>query len=173
MSTIFRTFIYAILFISSINAYAASKATYFQLNNMSPYTITSLKVGGVDNYDWENERPDHNLDGRGPIDSLQSIREEEDINVFSSSSPFDLTINFSNGIQPINMRLNMRDCNEGSLSFMRLTDNNDVSVLQYIRDDEMFITVIKKSDQAEWMTSLPDNTKLANLSIPGTHDTAT
>ena len=173
MSTIFRTFIYTILFIINMNAYAASRATYFQLNNMSPYTITNLKVDGVDSYDWDGKsRPDRNLNGRGPIYPLQSIREREEINTWSSGSPFNLTLSFNNSIQPIKMRVNMADCISGSSTFTRLTNNNNVSILQYIRNNQMFITVIKKSDQREWMTHLPDDTNLVNLSIPGTHDTA-
>lgn len=160
---------------SSVTGSNSSAHKYFQLNNLSTVTITSLEISGVDNHDWEHERPDHNLADKRNIASGEYIREPEDPNPYANGNPFNIKINLANNLPSISIRVNMdADANDLFTKFTKISSPQDpLTVLYYKERGNVYVTVIDNIDTQNWMSKLKDDTLITQVSTPGTHDSAT
>ena len=136
---------------------------------------TTVRVDN--NSDWENNnRPDKNFNAR-TIGPLSGSFQPEDLNSVSRSASFDVTVALQNGdvvtfttdqkqawrlaqYQARKLTLGGPQADSYTASWVTLTNKT------------LAISISPRRDPATWMASVPDDTLLSQLTIPGTHDSA-
>lgn len=174
-----KTYLLSLMVVSSFSVNAGSVETHICIKNTteSKYTI---RVGDIDNYDWEKNRPDHNFNN---IDILpgQRICNVEDINSYSRPA-FSFFVNdqktrmlWRNGawlavqssLKPLALWGGIGAPLPLSQSYMAGYNCSGVGPgcgEFQIRQD--------RAGSSTWMNSLEDSTSLSQITIPGTHDSA-
>lgn len=146
----------------------ASKANYFYLNNFSPSTILSLQTEHVDSSDWDgNSRPDKNINGKTNITPSQQLSVREELNIYNKTHAFNLLINLPE--EQLDVRVNMGNNPTG---WQTKVIGKYYDVIVYNQNPDVYVDVIKHIDQSNWMTTVPDSRLITQLTIPGTHDSA-
>ena len=144
--------------------------------------VKKINVTGIDNYDWENERPDHNFQNV-VINSGEEVCRREDINGYSKPQ-FSFTVN--------NQETRMKYLEGSWLSVQNINVQDSLYGLRDSRDENKYTLgsylpggICRRGARCSsfeirehyhtpnsWMSGLDDKTRLDQISIPGTHDSA-
>jgi 1-phosphatidylinositol phosphodiesterase len=149
----------------------SSRRTRLWVDNNTYLAMANITVSETDNYDWEDQRPDHNFQNVS-IGPLGGRDQYEDLNTWASSAPFRMTIRFANGDE-ITFRADQWDATR---SFQRQfglggPSANKYLMIQYAGGEVNYFTICRRVPLADWMAGLSGATRLSALTIPGTHDT--
>jgi hypothetical protein len=157
----------------------ASKQTTLSVVNFTGMDITNIKISEVDSYDWEGQtsRPDSIANFQNTsIANYNSRCQREEVNLYSSSSPFRMTITFSNGTN-LSFRNDQKDTftKHNRIFDCTGTATNNVEIFQSSGGDSNTFYVRSKQapDNSNWMAKLlqsKPNVRLNQLTMPGSHD---
>lgn len=154
----------------------ASKQTTLSVVNLTGMDMTNIHISEVDNYDWDgSSRPDHNFQNVSIANNYSRCQREE-INTYASSSPFRMTITFSDETQ-LSFRSNQQWATKKYNGFIKSTGTatNHLEVYQSCGGDSNSFYVRPKQvpDNSNWMGKLlkkKPNIQLNQLTMPGSHD---
>ena len=144
--------------------------------------VKRINVTGIDNYDWEKERPDHNFQNVF-INSGEEVCRREDINGYSNPQ-FSFKVN--------NQETRMKYLEGTWLSVQNINGQDSLYGLRDSRDENKYTLgsylpggICRKGARCSrfeirehyytpnsWMSGLDDTKRLDQISIPGTHDSA-
>jgi len=148
-----------------------SRTSFLEIINETENDIILITVDETDNYDWDgNSRPDHNFNGV-TLSKHKSKKEQEELNSNAQSAWFRMHILLSNG-DKISFKNDQKDAFSNIQRIYKLdgSKSQDYMVFQSNSGDEVNTFKIFPFSLKKWMKSIPDNTSLLNMSIPGTHD---
>ena len=171
---VLATFIGALLLLST-PCQAKPQATRLGVyNNTGMSLTTTARV--QNNSDWEGNRPDNNFNPR-TIAPLAGSVQAEDVSSNSKSAAFDMTVTFQNG-DVVTFTTDQKDAWNLSTYEARKLTLGGPQAASYIAsrvtstNETMAISLSPRRDPATWMAAIPDNMLLSQLTIPGTHDSA-
>ena len=138
------------------------------------YDDLKVRCHEMDNGDWDSQsRPDVNFNAS--ISAKASKREAADLNSYHNSAWFTAVLELSNGEQ-LSFRIDQRDAEKKQLRDYTLNDakNGGVSQRYFLRQSsgngENKLVLLRRFDPSCWMSQLKDDLSLAQLTIPGSHD---
>lgn len=158
-----------------------SYATYLKLTNNTGKKV-STSVSEVNSYDWDGvSRPDNNYNGI-TINSKDSVVNREELNSNSNGAWYRLTLTFDNGDNTrdvVSFRNDQYDARNGIQNprYYNLDGpqaQNYLLIQQVDKDNATneFTIVETKFNPKSWMSKISDSKSIAEITIPGTHDTA-
>jgi len=163
------------ILLSAFPCEARSLATNLGVyNNTERSFMTTVSV--TDNFDWEHNRPDHNFNPR-QIEPLSGSLQPEDLNSNARGAPFNMTITFENG-DVVTFRTDQKNAlklNEYEARKLTLSGPQAAGYIAswvILPKQTLAISITARQDPSNWMAGLPDNLLLSQLTIPGTHDSA-
>ena len=164
------------LLLSPVPCDAKAQPTRLRIyNNTATSLATTVRV--KNNSDWENNnRPDNNFNPR-TINPLSGSVQPEDLNSNSKSASFDMTVTFQNG-DVVSLTTDQKDAWKLSAYEARKLVLGGPQSANYaaswvtLADETLAISFSVRQDPATWMSQVPDNLLLSQLTIPGTHDSA-
>jgi 1-phosphatidylinositol phosphodiesterase len=154
---------------------AASVATKLAVYNNTQIAFTTTATV-TDNFDWEHHRPDHNFNPR-EIEALSGSTQPEDLNSNARNAPFNMIITFDNG-DVVNFRTDQKDTTRLNEYEAKKLTLGGPQAAQYIASwvilpkRTLAISITARQDPSAWMASVPDNWLISQMTIPGTHDSA-
>ena len=143
-------------------------------NNTGMSLTTTARV--KNNSDWEGNQPDDNFNPRS-IGPLSGSVQPEDLSSNSKSASFDMTVTFQNG-DVVTFTTDQKDAwNLSAYEARKLTlggpqADSYIASRVTTADETLAISISARRDPANWMAAVPDNMLLTQLTIPGTHDSA-
>lgn len=157
------------------NALALSTQTTLCIVNLSGMDIKNIRVSNLDDYDWDDYRPDRNFQDVA-ISNNNSRCAREELNYFAHSSWYTMTLKFSNGTD-----LTFRnDQYSASSKYNRVYDGtgsakNNLIIYQTSGGgtNAMYIRPRQEPDNSNWMSELlkiKPNVRLNEITMPGSHD---
>lgn len=154
----------------------ASQQTTFCLVNESGMDIVNTSVSEVDNYDWDGQsRPDKNFAGCR-ISNNNSRCQREEINTHAKSSPFKLTLTFSDGTD-LTFRTDQRDSYTKHNRLFDCTGSATDRLQLYQTSggytNAFYVQTRAVPDNTGWMGGLlarHPNILINGLTMPGSHD---
>ena len=161
---------------SSAPCEAKPQPTSLRISNNTgvPLTVT---VSVKNNADWENNnRPDNNFNPR-TIGPLSGSIQPEVLNSDTRSAIFNVTIAFQNG-DAVTFTTDQKEAwNLSAWEARKLTlggpqADSYVASKVTLTNETLAISVSALRDPASWMAVVPDSMLLSQLTIPGTHDSA-
>jgi 1-phosphatidylinositol phosphodiesterase len=160
----------------------SSHGTSLRLENQTKNSFTTT-VSGVDSYDWDGDsRPDHNFN-TVTIASAMSEKRSEELNGKAKSAWFTMRLDMSNGAW-VEFRNDQYDAHNGIPSSPRTYTLDGPYASQYLLTQSVnkkaasnsFVLQdsrdFSKIDPKTWMSKIAGATCLADIAIPGSHDTA-
>ena len=164
------------LLLSSPRCYAKPQPTSLRIYNNTTLSLTTT-VRVKSNSDWENNnRPDNNFNPR-TIGQLSGSVQPEVLNSNSNSASFAMTVTFQNG-DVVTLTTDQKDAWNLSAYEARKLVLGGPQATDYtaswvtLPNEALAISFSNLHDSAGWMSQVPDNLLLSQLTIPGTHDSA-
>ena len=164
------------LLLLSAPCYAKPQPTSLRIYNNTGIPMTTT-VRVRNNSDWENNnRPDNNFNPR-TIGPLSGSAQSEDVSSNTRTASFDMTIAFQNG-DVVSFTTDQKEAWKLSAYEARKLTLGGPQAESYtaswvtLTNETLAISVSPRRDPAGWMASVPDGTLLSQLTIPGTHDSA-
>jgi hypothetical protein len=159
------------------NALALSKPTTLCIVNLSGLDIENIRVSNIDASDWDGDffRPDRNFQDAAILDNNSWCAREE-INTVHRSSPYTMTLKFSNGTN-LTFRNDQRDALDKHNQNYNVTGTaqNNLIVRQTSGGgtNAMYIRPGQEPDNSKWMSELlkiKPKVRLNEITMPGSHD---
>lgn len=163
------------ILLPALRCEAATQATRLGIYNNTSMALTTT-VSVADSSDWEQNRPDRNF-SPGKIAALSGSIQPEDLSSNSRSASFDMTVTFANGDvvtfrtdQKNAWKLSQYEARKLTLGGPQAADYTASWVV--LPQETLAISISTRQDLSSWMAPVPDSLLISQMTIPGTHDSA-